>query len=127
MKKYIDTGIYKMTNDEIKEALNCCRRYDSVDCLKCPLIKNKGYGCRYKLLSYASILITKQEREIERLEDIDMIIKEQKDDRKFDIKQAKIDVLNKLRRITWQGYQIGMYIVSTQEIDELIKDIENEN
>lgn len=43
------------------------------------------------------------------------------------IKQAQIDVLNKLRRRSWQGYQIGMYIVSTQEIDELIKEVENEN
>ena len=41
------------------------------------------------------------------------------------VKQAKIDVLNKLRRIAWQGYQIGMYIVSTQEIDELIKEVQN--
>lgn len=41
MKKYTDIGFYIMTNDEIKEALNCCRRYDSVDCLKCPLIKTK--------------------------------------------------------------------------------------
>lgn len=41
-----------------------------------------------------------------------------------DVKQAQIDVLNKLRRRSWQGYQIGMYIVSTQEIDELIKEVE---
>ena len=41
------------------------------------------------------------------------------------VKQAQIDVLNKLRRKSWQGYQIGMYIVSTQEIDELIKEVEN--
>lgn len=39
-------------------------------------------------------------------------------------KQAQIDVLNRLRRRAWQGYQIGMYIVSTQEIDELIKEVE---
>ena len=44
-----------------------------------------------------------------------------------DVKQAQIDVLNELRRRSWQGYQIGMYIVSTQEIDELIKEVENEN
>lgn len=44
-----------------------------------------------------------------------------------DVKQAQIDVLNKLRRRSWQGYQIGMYIVSTQEIDELIKEVGNEN
>ena len=41
------------------------------------------------------------------------------------IKRAQIDVLNKLRRKSWQGYQIGMYIVSTQEIDELIKEVQN--
>ena len=43
------------------------------------------------------------------------------------IKQAQIDVLNKLRRRSWQGYQIGMYIVRTQEIDERIKGVQNEN
>lgn len=41
------------------------------------------------------------------------------------VKQAKIDVLKKLRRRAWQGYQIGMYIVSTQEIDELIEEVQN--
>lgn len=44
---------------------------------------------------------------------------------KAEVKQAQIDVLNKLRRRAWQGYQIGMYIVSTQEIDELIKEVQN--
>lgn len=44
---------------------------------------------------------------------------------KSEVKQAQIDILNKLRRRAWQGYQIGMYIVSTQEIDELIKEVEN--
>jgi hypothetical protein len=43
-----------------------------------------------------------------------------------DVKQAQIDVLNKLRRRSWQGYQIGMYIVSTQEIDELIEEVKDE-
>lgn len=129
-----------MTKDEIKEALNCCRRYDSVDCLKCPLIKNKGYGCRYNLLSYASILITKQEKEIEQLkakneqleEDIDMIIKEQKDDCKFDIEQAQIDVLNKLKKKTHNyypsidSYCISQHMVLVRDIDELIKEVEEQ-
>ena len=44
----------------------------------------------------------------------------------LDKRQAQIDVLNKLRRRAWQGYQIGMYIVSTQEIDELIKEVEKQ-
>ena len=42
------------------------------------------------------------------------------------IKQVQIDVLNKLKRRAWQGYQIGMYIVSMQEIDELIEEVEND-
>lgn len=90
-----------MTKDEIKKALKTC----SVDsCTDCPY-DNKGLYCCGKLKRDALNLITEQENEIERLkakneqleEDIDMIIKEQKDDYKFDIKQAKIDVLNELK------------------------------
>lgn len=38
-------------------------------------------------------------------------------------KQAQIDILNKLKSKAWQGYQVGMYIVDTQQIDELIKEV----
>lgn len=42
------------------------------------------------------------------------------------VKQAQIDVLNKLKSRTWHGYQIGMYVVSIEDIDKLIKEVENE-
>lgn len=133
-----------MTNDEIKEALNCCRRYDSVDCLKCPLIKNKGYGCRDKLLTYASILITKQEKEIERLNEVIRNYKEvlcettqRKDDAnklndklveeyENKVKQAQIDVLSRLKVFS-EPYpnSWGIYVIDVYHIDELIKEVEN--
>ncbi len=40
-------------------------------------------------------------------------------------KQAQIDILNKLKSKTWHGYQIGMYVVSIEDIDELIKEVQN--
>lgn len=89
-----------MTKEKIKEALRCCKNQC---CSYCPHWCEKG--CQYQTLSNALDLITEQENEIEKLkakneqleEDIDMIIKEQKDDYKFDIIQAKIDVLNELK------------------------------
>ena len=65
-------------------------------------------------------------------EDIDMIIKEQKDDCKFDIKQAQIDVLNKLKKKTHNyypsidSYCMSQHVVLVRDIDELIKEIEND-
>lgn len=78
---------------------------------------------------------TDQERECARIDNIQHLAAyhalqwalDKAIDFKQQLKQAKIDVLNKLRRRSWQGYQIGMYIVSTQEIDELIKEVQNEN
>ena len=137
-----------MTKEKIKEALRCCK---NKCCSYCPHWCEKG--CQYQTLSNALDLITEQENEIDRLKanDEETCLKciESKhataeeyaelqeefanyqlaSDKEIraQVKQAKIDVLNKLRRRSWQGYQIGMYIVSTQEIDELIKEVENEN
>lgn len=103
-----------MTQDEIKKALTCCSNPSISYCKDCPYANYGEFDCcNGKMCKDALDLIIEQEREIERL--------------KAEVKQAQIDVLNKLRRRSWQGYQIGMYIVSTQEIDELIKEVENEN
>ena len=103
-----------MTKDDIKKALTCCSNPSISYCKDCPYANYGEFDCcNGKMCKDALDLIIEQEREIERL--------------KAEVKQAKIDVLNKLRRRSWQGYQIGMYIVSTQEIDELIKEVENEN
>ena len=103
-----------MIKDDIKKALTCCSNPSISYCKDCPYANYGEFDCcNGKMCKDALDLIIEQEREIERL--------------KAEVKQAKIDVLNKLRRRSWQGYQIGMYIVSTQEIDELIKEVENEN
>ena len=99
-----------MTKEDIKKALEICAD-DCYSCDDCPY--DDVINCGNTLKNDVYELIIKQEREIVRL--------------KAEVKQVQIDVLNKLRRRSWQGYQIGMYIVSTQEIDELIKEVENEN
>ena len=74
--------------------------------------------------------INRYKSEIERLKShigfLQSVISHSKDMLDEAVKQAKIDVLNKLKSKTWQGYQIGMYIVSTREIDELMNEIKNE-
>ena len=137
-----------MTIQDIKKALMTC----SVDsCKDCPY-DNTGLYCCGKLKRDALDLITEQENEIDRLKAKDEetclkcieskhaaaeeYAKLQEEFANYQLasdkeimaqrKQAKIDVLNKLRRQAWQGYQIGVYIVSTQEIDELIKETQNE-
>lgn len=144
-----------MTNDEIKEALNCCRLYDSVDCLKCPLIKNKGYGCRYKLLTYASILITKQEKEIKRLKEEneqsrklrilgyeatvefhdDIVSEPSADCKEKEIKQAQLNILGKLwsnisnsKQLIQSHIADGSFTIEDiyMEIDELMAEVQNE-
>lgn len=121
-----------MTKDEIKKALETCADI-SIPCNDCPY---DAVGNRTDTLCADALeLIIEQEKEIERLKDKCEELRNEKWDAQDDldcycdempdkIKQAQIDVLNKLRRRSWQGYQIGMYIVSTQEIDELIKEVE---
>ena len=121
-----------MTKDEIKKALEICADIN-LNCNDCPY--DAVGNCTDTLCADALNLIAEQEKEIERLRDDYARVQEpfaqyqmaSDKEIKAQIKQAQIDVLNKLRRRSWQGYQIGMYIVSTQEIDELIKEVQNEN
>ena len=46
------------------------------------------------------------------------------DNWKKSIRRAQVDILAKLKLKAFQGYQVGMYIVNTQQIDELIKEVE---
>ena len=99
-----------MMKDEIKKALKCC---ETDFCCRCPYYEYRG--CEAALKRYALDLITEQEKEIKRL-------KEEK-------KQAKIDVLNELK----DGYEVDIstsndcdMVVRVDDIDELIKEVENE-
>lgn len=125
-----------MTKDEIKKALKTC----SVDsCEDCPY-DNKGLYCCGKLKRDALDLITEQEkeidfqvqdrarlqREIDELEQAHEQRVEEIERLKAEVKQAQTDVLNELKRImTAYSWQIDINDVQ-KDIDELIKEIENE-
>ena len=47
------------------------------------------------------------------------------DNWKKSVRRAQVDILEKLKSRAWQGYQVGMHIVSTQDIDKLINEVEN--
>lgn len=120
-----------MAKDEIKKALMKC----SVDsCKDCPY-DNKGLYCCGKLKRDALELINEQEREIERLKDDCSKLQEQfaqyqmASDKEIRAqrKQAQIDVLNRLKVFS-EPYpnSWGIYVIDVYHIDELIKEIENE-
>ena len=101
-------------------------------------LKKKGvcYCYAETLIDHGYGDVSEYKAEIERLEEKCEELRNEKwnaqddldcycDEMPNKIKRAQIDVLNKLKRRAWQGYQIGMYIVSTQEIDELIKEVQN--
>lgn len=98
-----------MTQDEIKEALETCiLGY----CTGCPYDGCDG-DCRDELHKDVLTLITEQEKEIERL--------------KAEKKQAKIDVLNKLKTKKYYVWGCGELLhITEDDIDELIKEIEND-
>ena len=125
-----------MTNDEIKKALRCCKNQC---CSYCPHWCEKG--CQYQTLSNALDLITEQENEIERLKaenDTNMQyirmmgIQSHIKTSNEQVKQAKIDILNKLKERLYSIFvtkssPLGDITVEdiAEDIDELIKEVEN--
>lgn len=103
-----------MTQDEIKKALTCCSNPSISYCKDCPYANYGEFDCcNGKMCKDALDLIIEQEREIERL--------------KAEVKQAKLDVLKELKTrhdyaLEYMGYPWDI----TQQIDELIKEIEDE-
>lgn len=103
-----------MTQDEIKKALTCCSNPSISYCKDCPYANYGEFDCcNGKMCKDALDLIIEQEREIERL--------------KAEVKQAKIDVLNKVKeRHDYANMAMGYPWDISQQIDELIKEVENE-
>ena len=111
-----------MTKDEIKKAFAICCGVQ--DCTGCPILdmeKQNGLGCKFNLFTSVIDTVSEQEKEIERL--------------KAEKKQAKIDVLKKLRsRISDKEALIQSYIADGcltiedmyTEVDELIEEVEND-
>lgn len=111
-----------MNKDEIKKALECCMKGD---CCYCPYYD----GCTQELTTDALGLITKQEKEIDRLKaenerlakvvsgkvyDFIDNVKEIADAREAWEQQAKIDVLNELK----EKQSIAIW-----DIDEMIEEL----
>ena len=121
-----------MTKEDIKKALEICTKDE--DCEKCPYA---SYGCTRKLRKDSFSLIIEQENEIERLRttlgqcntELNSALESLKSqcreigELKAGTKQAKIDVLNKLKE-EMGDVKVGMWTAS--QIDELINEVENE-
>lgn len=139
-----------MNKDDIKKALECC--YHDDNCEKCPNVKNKGYACVDTLLTSALNLITEQEKEIEQLKDenkencwkcIEAKRVTEEDYAKLQeefanyqiasdkemiaqVKQAKIDVLNRLKSLSIYDDNYLDGYVFIDDIDKLLEEYEND-
>lgn len=126
-----------MTKDEIKKALECCEKY--AYCKDCPCYTY----CEHELHKGALALITEQEKEIDfqvqdraRLQrEIDELEQahEQRVEEikrlKAEVKQAQIDVLNKLKDKMFEREYMGVKykerIFYESEIDDMIAEVQN--
>lgn len=139
-----------MTKDEIKKALKCCEKYER--CLDCPCCTY----CTHDLLNDALDLITEQEKENKKLEQLNAIqcdawqkvsdeneslatenssyfqynsvLRKENKKLKEEIKQAKIDVLNELKKRSYcdNTFTDGKWhrYILVDDIDKLIEEIE---
>ena len=144
-----------MNKDDIKKALECCANPSINSCKDCPYNNNGEFSCcDGEMCKDALNLITEQEQEIDRLkaenEELTKVVsskvydlidntKEIADAREAWEKQAKIDVLNKLKdyvnQLACDEYGDSAcdtnYITIDidkyeQDIDEMIEEIQND-
>ena len=97
------------TIQDIKKALEICSEDDG--CRECPYYDY--HHCDKALLKDALALITEQ------------VVEQNQKYQEQKIKQAKIDVLNELKeKCKFDGHTVAVY---KNDIDELIKEVQNEN
>lgn len=127
-----------MTKDEIKKALEICAQ-DSLDCGSCCYSDNYT-NCVMRLKDDALNLITEQENEIDQLKNSYARLQklfaqyQMASDKEImaQRKRVKIDVLNELKKKTHNyypsidSYCISQHVVLVRDIDELIKEVQNE-
>ena len=122
-----------MTQDEIKEALECCSNQNTGSCKDCPYNDNNEFHCAYgEMCKDALNIINEQEKDIERLKaenDMNMQyirmmgIQSNIKTSNERVKQAKIEVLKELKdmlRNKPSGWAYTIYI------DDMIKELEND-
>lgn len=116
-----------MNEDEIKKALKCCQDYDYESCVDCPYRKHSE-DCTNDILKDALKLITEQEKDYSKLQEMFANYQLASDKEiRAQVKQAKIDVLNRLKeRYGYSScYSWGNDVRSLNVIiDEFIKEIE---
>ena len=103
-----------MTKEDIKKALETCiLGY----CTGCPYDGCDG-DCRDELHKDVLTLITEQEKSIQ-------MAQQNQEYREQQVKQAKIDVLNKLKERAIGYTFLGEKLATETDIDELIKEVQN--
>lgn len=140
-----------MNKDDIKKALECCSNPSINPCKDCPYNKNDDFSyCNDKILKDTLNLITEQEKEIERLKDenkencwkcIEAKRVTEEDYAKLQeefanyqiasdkemiaqVKQAKIDVLNRLKSLSIYDDNYLDGYVFIDDIDKLLEEYE---
>ena len=142
-----------MNIDDIKKGLECCSNPRLSSCNNCPYNNNGEFSCRDgEMCKDALNLITEQEKKIERLKDenkencwkcIEAKRVTEEDYAKLQeefanyqiasdkemiaqVKQAKIDVLNRLKSLSIYDDNYLDGYVFIDDIDELLKEYEND-
>lgn len=133
--------IKAMTKDEIKKAFAICCGVQ--DCTGCPILdmeKQNGLGCKFNLFTRVIDTVSEQEKEIERLKAKNKVLGDGvakaftngfntgREQVEKDIRRAKIDALKELKtRHDYANKNMGYPWDISQQIDELIKEVENDN
>lgn len=142
-----------MNKDEIKKALECCSNPSINSCKDCPYANNGKFSCcDGEMCKDALNLITEQEKKIERLKDenkencwkcIEAKRVTEEDYAKLQeefanyqitsdkemiaqVKQAKIDVLNRLKSLSIYDDNYLDGYVFIDDIDKLLEEYEND-
>ena len=130
-----------MTKDEIKKALKCCSNPSISYCKDCPYANcGKFDCCNGKMCKDALNLITEQEKSIQVAQDSILSLAQQNQEyREQQVKQAKIDVLNKVMNYINNKIEndygdmsdsVNYLTINIDDfddfIDEFIKEVENE-
>lgn len=120
-----------MNIDDIKKGLECCSNPSINPCKDCPYNKNGDFSyCNDKILKDTLNLITEQEKEIGELKDDYAKLQElfaqyqMASDKEIraQIKQAKIDVLNRLKSLSIYDDNYLDGYVFIDDIDKLLEE-----
>ena len=128
-----------MNIDDIKKGLECCSNPRLSSCNNCPYNNNGEFSCRDgEMCKDALNLITEQEKKIERLKAenekyLDSIESVQAGRCRLRcqlteqaVKQAKIDVLNRLKSLSIYDDNYLDGYVFIDDIDKLLEEYEND-